>query len=118
MADQRCAHFDNVQRSEYRSPSKRAACPCVNVIEGLSDLWSDMTNDLPAYLESLNRTLNANEVAGLLGVRRDTIYVFAKHGGLPSINIGRTKRQLRFDPGELAEWVRKRQSSVGPLPRS
>lgn len=72
-----------------------------------------MTNDLPAYLESLNRTLDANEVARLLRVRRDTIYVFAKHGGLPSINIGTTKPVLRFDPKQLAQWVRDRQNYIG-----
>ena len=71
-----------------------------------------MTDDLAAYFQSLDHALNATEVARLLGVRRDTVYVFAKCGGLPSINIGRTKPVLRFDPKQLAEWVRDRQSKM------
>jgi excisionase family DNA binding protein len=79
---------------------------------------SYMTDDLAAYLQSLDRALTANEVGKLLGVQRDTIYVFAKHGGLPSINIGRTKPVLRFDPKQLAQWVRDRQSNIGHVPCS
>lgn len=77
-----------------------------------------MTDDLAGYFQSLDHALNASEVAKLLGVRRDTVYVFAKHGGLPSFNIGRTKPVLRFDPKQLAQWVRDRQSNIGRVPCS
>jgi excisionase family DNA binding protein len=71
-----------------------------------------MTDDLAAYLQSLDNALTASEVARLLRVTRDTVYVFAKYGGLPSINIGRTKPVLRFDPKQLAQWLRERQNDM------
>ena len=77
-----------------------------------------MNDDLAAYFQSLDHALTATEVARLLGVRRDSVYVFAKCGGLPSINIGRTKPVLRFDPKLLAQWVRDRQSNIGRVARS
>jgi predicted DNA-binding transcriptional regulator AlpA len=69
-----------------------------------------MTDDMVAHFQSLDHTLNASEVAKILAVRRETVYVFAKHGGLPSFNIGRTKPVLRFDPKQLAQWLRDRQN--------
>jgi excisionase family DNA binding protein len=75
-----------------------------------------MTNNLADYFESLNHALSANEVSKLLGIRRDTVYAYAKAGELPSFNIGKTKTMLRFDPKVLAEWLRERQSYILRIP--
>lgn len=77
-----------------------------------------MNSSLADYFETLNRALSANEVAKILGVRRDTIYLFVKAGEIPKFNIGRTKTMLRFDSRQLAEWIRERQGHVMRVPRS
>jgi excisionase family DNA binding protein len=71
-----------------------------------------MNSSLPEYFESMNRALTAGEVAKLLAIKRDTIYLYAKAGELPSINIGARKTLLRFDPMTLAQWIRERQSDM------
>ena len=71
-----------------------------------------MTDDLAAYLQSLDHALTASEVGKLFAVKRDMIYAYVKAGGLPSINIGARKTLLRFDPKQLAQWVRERQSDM------
>jgi excisionase family DNA binding protein len=71
-----------------------------------------MNKCLPEYFESLHNALNATEVAQFLGIRRDTVYAYAKAGGLPSINIGARKTLLRFDPMALGQWIRARQNNI------
>lgn len=61
-----------------------------------------MTKTLIEYLEQRSGALDANEVSELLGINKDTVYRYAKIGGLPSLQVGNV---LRFDPKELAKWI-------------
>jgi excisionase family DNA binding protein len=56
-------------------------------------------------LETREHALKAGEVAGLLGVSRQHIYKMAAHGQIPCFRIGRA---VRFDPKDLAEWLRRK----------
>ena len=51
-----------------------------------------------------DRWLSVDEMAGYLGVRRDTIYRWINDKGMPAHRIGRL---WKFKKDEVDEWVRK-----------
>lgn len=62
----------------------------------------------------MNRLLNHQEVAGLLGVRPSTIYQWTHIGYIPHVKLG---KMVRFDENAIEEWVRKR-SDAGRINRT
>ncbi len=56
-------------------------------------------------LESRKEALNVQELAELLGVSDKQIYVMVADGRLPAFHIGRV---IRFDPQDVADWLRKK----------
>src|SRR5579864_3587310 len=61
-------------------------------------------------LEATRKALTTREVAELLGVSKQHVYEMAADGGLPAFHLGRS---IRFDPQELADWMRRRKPEVG-----
>ena len=51
-----------------------------------------------------DRWLSVDEMAGYLGVRRDTIYRWINDKGMPAHRIGRL---WKFKKDEVDEWVRE-----------
>ena len=49
-----------------------------------------------------DRWLSVDEIAGYLGVRRDTIYRWINHKGIPAHKVGRL---WKFKKDEVDEWV-------------
>jgi excisionase family DNA binding protein len=68
-------------------------------------LEATLKNSFADYLESLDSLLSVSQVADLLGVHHDTIYRWVRSEEMPVLNIGTTKRLLRFVPKDLAVWV-------------
>lgn len=58
---------------------------------------------LPDRIERLGRALTADELARMLTVSRITIFKHAKTGRIPSFRIGTC---VRFDPKNVAQWLR------------
>lgn len=54
-------------------------------------------------LDDLPRMLTAEEVAHVLGVPRKRVYALRDGGKLPAIRLG---RDYRWDPAELAKFIR------------
>lgn len=48
--------------------------------------------------------MEAEDVAAILGVKKDSIYKQARAGSIPSYRIGTS---VRFDPKKLCEWYDK-----------
>ena len=53
------------------------------------------------------------DIAGQLQLKKDTIWRWSRKGIIPSIHLGdtkgpRTRRTLRFDPDEIADWIEKK----------
>lgn len=59
-------------------------------------------------LESREEALNVRQVAELLGVSDKHIYELAAQGKVPAFRVGRA---VRFDPQDVADWLRKRKPS-------
>lgn len=81
------------------APAARAALTMIN-----------LTETAPAPVALAEPLLTADEVAQLLAVPRSTVYEYARrrHGGLPSISVGRHRRFYRSDVErwltQLREW--------------
>jgi len=60
-------------------------------------------------LKSRTKALKVQEVADLLGVTPQHIYRMAATGRIPSFRISGS---VRFDPEELATWLRDKQFPV------
>jgi excisionase family DNA binding protein len=58
-----------------------------------------------AELESQAHALKAKEVAALLGVTAQHIYKLAAQQQIPSFRVGGA---VRFDPAEVADWLRRK----------
>jgi excisionase family DNA binding protein len=56
-------------------------------------------------LRTLACLLSAKEVARILKVHQETVYILIRDEGLPSIRIGRSHR---FDGALLARWIERR----------
>lgn len=57
-------------------------------------------------LEKAEHALTVPEVSRLLSVSQRTIYQYAASGRIPALKIGSA---IRFDPHELARWIRQRE---------
>lgn len=60
-------------------------------------------------VESKECALKAGELAKLLGVTRQHIYKMAAAGAIPSFRVGTA---VRFDPKQVAEWLRQRMTQT------
>lgn len=60
-------------------------------------------------LEKRISALRVSEVAELLGVTPQHIYKMAARGDLPSFRVSGA---VRFDPGELSDWLKKKTLSA------
>lgn len=58
-------------------------------------------------LKSKNGALKVSEVAKLLGVSPQHIYRLAASGGIPSFRVSGA---VRFDPDDVASWLRGKQA--------
>jgi excisionase family DNA binding protein len=61
-------------------------------------------SSLPDQIEKIPHALTAVEIAELLGVSRILIYKLAKANRLPCFRIGGC---VRFDPRQIAQWLRR-----------
>jgi excisionase family DNA binding protein len=64
-------------------------------------------------LEKRTEAMTVGEVAKVLGVSPQQIYKMAASGSIPSLRISGA---IRFDPGEVADWLKKKRPAVNPLP--
>jgi excisionase family DNA binding protein len=64
-------------------------------------------------LEKRTGAMKVSEVAKVLGVSPRQIYKMAASGTNPSLRISGA---IRFDPGEVADWLKKKRPAVNPLP--
>jgi excisionase family DNA binding protein len=55
-------------------------------------------------IEKIARAITAKELAGFLSVSEVTIFKHAAAGRIPSFRVGSC---VRFDPREVAAWLRK-----------
>jgi excisionase family DNA binding protein len=53
------------------------------------------------FLAFTRPSMEAKDVAEILGVTKPSIYKYARTGEIPSIRLGTS---VRFDPKKLAEW--------------
>ena len=56
--------------------------------------------------------MKAREVAVLLNVPDQTVYLWVSQRKIPHLKIG--NKCLRFDPAEIAEWIRARRIEASP----
>lgn len=56
-------------------------------------------------LESRGEALNVHQMAELLGVSERHIYELAAGGTIPAFRVGKA---IRFDPQDVADWLRKK----------
>jgi excisionase family DNA binding protein len=66
-------------------------------------------------LERQTSVLRARDVASLFQVTRQHIYKMAAKGTIPSFKVAGA---IRFDPQELAMWLRKKAPMAQPEPSS
>ena len=57
--------------------------------------------------ESLAKLLTVADAAGILDCSEANVYAHVAAGRLPFVSVGRSKG-YRIDPGDLAEFIRKR----------
>lgn len=50
----------------------------------------------------MKQLLTMPQVAEILGVREQKVYIMARQGMFPVVRLG---RQLRADPDKLQEWI-------------
>jgi predicted site-specific integrase-resolvase len=64
-----------------------------------------------ANRRSLERLLNAREVAEFLGVKKTMVYRFLGDGPIPTVNISDSpcRCTLRVRPSALQNWIEKRE---------
>jgi excisionase family DNA binding protein len=68
----------------------------------------ELSTDLVKRLEAGKSALKARDLAEMFGVTQQHIYKLAALGVIPSFRVGSA---VRFDPGTVAEWLRRRMSS-------
>ena len=62
--------------------------------------------DLPTRLERMTGALTAPEIAKLLGMGRTVVYEMAAGARIPHYRLG---TMIRFDPVQVAGWLRERE---------
>ena len=60
-------------------------------------------------LDALEHAITTTDLASLLQVGKTVIYDMVRRGTLPCIRIGYA---VRFDPHEIAQWLRRRSRAV------
>jgi excisionase family DNA binding protein len=58
--------------------------------------------DLPTYLRGLKRRMRSAEVARLLQINRERLYIRVRSEEVPAHRDG---RRWKFDPAEIADWL-------------
>ena len=66
-------------------------------------------------MNSLQPLLSVADVAGYLGVSRQTVYTYIYHEGLPSITVGGIRR---IHPESLKKWLLAREKTYGQTTRT
>jgi excisionase family DNA binding protein len=61
-----------------------------------------VAQDLPTYLRSLNRRMRSAEVARLLQINLERLYIRVRSQEIPAHRDG---RRWKFDPAEIANWL-------------
>lgn len=56
-------------------------------------------------LNTMDRALTVTELANLLHLGKTAIYDMVRRGAIPCIRFGYS---VRFDPHEIAEWLKNR----------
>jgi len=64
-------------------------------------------------LENRTRAMRLGDLAEVLGVSSQQIYKMAASGTIPSLRISGA---IRFDLGEIADWLKKKRPAMNPLP--
>jgi len=72
----------------------------------VSEEWGEKVR-LIETLESRTEALKVGEVAKLFGVTPQHIYRMAANGSIPSFRISGS---VRFDPNEVAAWLKEKQA--------
>src|ERR1700730_854042 len=72
----------------------------------VSEKWGD-TVKLIENLKSRTEALKVAEIAKLFGVTPQHIYRMAANGSIPSFRISGS---VRFDPDEVAAWLKEKQA--------
>jgi excisionase family DNA binding protein len=80
----------------------RSSYPCVSQKRGVA-------MKLVETLKSRTGALKVSEVAKLFGVTPQHIYKMAASGRIPSFRISGS---VRFDPDEVAAWLKEKQAPV------
>lgn len=57
---------------------------------------------VPLNNRQIRQLLTMPQVAEILGVREQKVYIMARQGMFPVVRLG---RQLRTDPDKLQEWI-------------
>lgn len=70
--------------------------------------------NLIAKLESIEGLLNVDEVAGILGLSKFTIYRMAQKRQIPCMMFGGTRK---FDPSTLIVWLCKKEPQLAVAAR-
>jgi excisionase family DNA binding protein len=67
--------------------------------------YSDATALIIVQLQQRQNALKASDLATLLGVTPQHVYKRAAQQDIPSFRLGRA---VRFDPRQVAEWLRQK----------
>lgn len=67
------------------------------------------STDLVERLKASKSALKARDLAEMFGVTQEHIYKMAAIGAIPCFRVGAS---VRFDPGTVAVWLRRRMSVV------
>src|SRR5215470_2385917 len=66
-------------------------------------------------LEGRKEALDVHQMAELLKVSEQHVYELAADGSLPSFRVGKA---VRFDPQDIADWLRKKKQGHQSPPKS
>ncbi len=66
-------------------------------------------------LEKRTGAMKVSEIASILGVSPQHIYKLAASGNIPHLRISGA---IRFDPGEIADWLRKKRPAMSRVPQA
>ena len=65
------------------------------------------------FLDKRATALTVSEVAEILSVSERQVYKLASEGVIPSFRIGSS---IRFDPAQVAAWLRKKAAPISVRP--
>ena len=67
------------------------------------------SQNLTASADALSPLLSINEVAGLLGISRPTVYALIRRGELVPIRVG---ERARFEPADVRLYLERHREQV------